>query len=156
VSLFAIALIIAAAFVHAAWNYLAKRVGGSNVFVWLFAAVSAVMYAPLALFVFFAENVTLDGTRIVFIVGSGVIHSFYFLALQRGYSVGDLSLVYPLARGTGPLLATIAAILIFGERPSFLALGGAGLVVGGVFLLTWGSGARMDARAARGQSATAC
>jgi drug/metabolite transporter (DMT)-like permease len=144
VSLFAIALIIAAAFVHAAWNYLAKRVGGSTVFVWLFAAVSAVLYAPLALFVLLSQNVVLDGTRIFFIIGSGVIHSFYFLALQRGYSVGELSLVYPLARGTGPMLSTIAAILIFGERPPFVALGGAGLVVAGVFLLTWSATALMD------------
>jgi len=64
VSFFAIALIIAAAFVYAAWNYLAKRVGGSTVFVWLFAAVSALLYAPLALFVLFSQNVVLDETRI--------------------------------------------------------------------------------------------
>jgi drug/metabolite transporter (DMT)-like permease len=50
--------------------------------------------------------------------------------------VGDLSLVYPLARGTGPLLATAAAIAFFGERPSLLALCGVMLIVAGVFLLT--------------------
>jgi len=155
VSLFAIALIVAAAFVHAAWNYLAKRVGGSPVFVWLFAAVSALLYAPLALIILVSQNVTLDATRGGFIVGSGVIHALYFLALQRGYSVGDLSLVYPLARGTGPLLSTLAAILFFGEHPSFLALVGTGLVVAGVFLLTWSATARVAARAARQQRAWA-
>jgi drug/metabolite transporter (DMT)-like permease len=155
VSLFTLALVLAAAFVHAAWNYLAKRVGGSTVFVWLFAAVSAVLYAPLALLILLTQNVTLDGTRGLFIVGSGIIHAIYFLTLQRGYRVGDLSLVYPLARGTGPLLSTVAAILFFGEHPSFLALGGTGLVIGGVFLLTWSATVQVDARAARQRRAWA-
>ncbi len=148
-SLFAISLILAAAVVHATWNFLAKRVGGSAAFVWLFAVLSVVLYAPLALFVLFTQNVTLEAPHWLFIFGSGLIHSFYFLALQRGYSVGDLSLVYPLARGTGPLLSTLAAILFFGERPSLLAGAGAALVVVGVFLLTASATARVDARAAR-------
>ncbi len=152
---FAIALIVAAAFVHATWNYLAKRVGGSAAFVWLFAAVSVLMYAPLALFILFTQNVMLDTPRILYIIGSGIIHSFYFMALQRGYAVGDLSLVYPLARGTGPMLSTIAAILFFGEHPSPFALAGAGMVIVGVFLLTWSATSRVDARTARKQRAWA-
>jgi drug/metabolite transporter (DMT)-like permease len=56
--------------------------------------------------------------------------------LQRGYAVGDLSLVYPLARGTGPLLATAAAIVLFGERPSLLVIFGIALITAGVFVLT--------------------
>ena len=54
-------------------------------------------------------------------VGSGVLHALYFVLLQRGYAAGDLSLVYPLARGTGPLLSGAAAIVFLGERPSALA-----------------------------------
>ena len=50
-------------------------------------------------------------------VGSGTIHLAYFLLLDRAYrSGGDLSVVYPLARATGPLLTIIAATLFFGER----------------------------------------
>ena len=67
--------------------------------------------------------------------GSGVLHAAYFVLLQRGYRDGDLSLVYPLARGTGPLLATLAAIALLGERPSALALAGAAIIVGAVFSL---------------------
>ncbi|MBI3536132.1 MAG: EamA family transporter [Chloroflexi bacterium] len=148
-TLFALSLIVAAAFTHATWNYLSKRVSGGAAFVWLFAALSAILYAPLAWYVFFSQNVMLDATRVLIIAGSGLIHALYFLALQRGYQAGDLSLVYPLARGTGPMLSTFAAILLFGERPSPLALGGALLVVGGVFLLTWSATARIDARGAR-------
>ncbi len=60
----------------------------------------------------------------------------YFLLLNQGYRVGDLSLVYPLARGTGPLLSSVAAISFLGERPSVIALVGALLIVGGAVILT--------------------
>jgi drug/metabolite transporter (DMT)-like permease len=56
--------------------------------------------------------------------------------LNQGYRAGDLSLVYPLARGTGPLLSSVAAILFLGERPSAIAVGGALLIIGGVVILT--------------------
>jgi len=72
--------------------------------------------------------------------GSGVLHLGYFVLLQRGYAVGDLSVVYPLARGTGPLLATAAAIVLFGERPSLLVYFGIALITAGVFVLTSESG----------------
>ena len=68
--------------------------------------------------------------------GSGVLHLGYFVLLQRGYAIGDLSLVYPLARGTGPLLATAAAIVLLGERPGTVALLGIALITIGVFMLT--------------------
>ncbi len=67
--------------------------------------------------------------------GSGALHALYFALLQRGYATGDLSLVYPLARGTGPLLSTTAAIVVLGERPSLLAVAGAAIVVTAVFSL---------------------
>jgi drug/metabolite transporter (DMT)-like permease len=63
------------------------------------------------------------------------LHTCYFTLLQTGYRVGDLSLVYPLARGTGPMLSTAAAIAFFGERPTGLALAGAACVCAGVFVV---------------------
>ena len=71
-----------------------------------------------------------------FMAGSAVLHTAYFVLLNEGYRAGDLSLVYPLARGTGPLLSSIAAILLLGERPSALAIAGGLLIVLGVVLLT--------------------
>ena len=136
-SLFAFALILTAAFVHASWNYLAKRSGGTAGFVWAYSVLSVAIYAPLAIFVLISQNITLTPTQLLVIAASGLIHSCYFLALQQGYRVGDFSLVYPLARGTGPMLSTTAAILFLGERPSWVAMGGAVLIIGGVFLLTW-------------------
>jgi len=77
---------------------------------------------------------------LLFMFGTGVLHLGYFLSLQEGYRVGDLSVVYPLARGTGPLLASGAAIVLFGERPGPVAVAGILLIVLGVFLLGWEPG----------------
>jgi drug/metabolite transporter (DMT)-like permease len=141
VTAFAFGLVLAAAFIHATWNYLAKRAGdGGAAFVWLFAAISSVFYAPVAIVVFFWQKPQIGPLQLVFMVGSALIHVVYFLILQKGYRKGDLSLVYPLARGTGPTIATLVAILFLGERPSALALLGAFLVVAGVFFLSRGSG----------------
>jgi drug/metabolite transporter (DMT)-like permease len=120
---------------------LAKRVGdGGPVFVWLFGLCSVLIYAPLAVVVVLVSAPHLGPVQLLFMFGSGVLHLGYFVLLQRGYAVGDLSLVYPLARGTGPLLATAAAIVLFGERPSLLALVGIGLITAGVFVLSSDSG----------------
>ena len=136
-TVFALVLVLAAATFHATWNLLAKRVGdGGAVFVWLFGSLAMVIYAPLAVVVVLLERPHLGLEALVFMFGSGVLHLGYFVLLQRGYAVGDLSLVYPLARGTGPLLATAAAIVLLGERPGVVALLGIGLIATGVFLLT--------------------
>ncbi len=141
-TLLALALIVVSAFMHAGWNFFAKRAKGGVVFTWLFAALTAVIYMPVGVFYWRWQHVTLDALTLFFIVGSAVIHVAYFLLLQRGYRTGDLSLVYPLARGSGPLLATLGAVLFLGERPSTLALTGTLLIVVSVILLTGGGAFR--------------
>ena len=59
----------------------------------------------------------LTGLNWVFLAGTGVLQAGYFLFLQTGYRLGDLSLVYPIGRGTGALLAALAGIVLLGERP---------------------------------------
>ncbi|HEX9157561.1 MAG TPA: DMT family transporter [Syntrophales bacterium] len=135
---FALALILVAAFIHASWNFLAKRVGGGAVFVWLFAALSAAVYLPIALGVYLWQRPHIGGIEALFLLGSAVLHLFYFLLLQRGYAHGDLSVVYPVARGSGPMLSTAAAIGILGEQPTLLAMAGAALIVAGVFIISGG------------------
>ncbi|MCM8748139.1 DMT family transporter [Thermomicrobiaceae bacterium CFH 74404] len=138
-TLFALGLILAAAFCHATWNLLAKRVGSGAPFIWLFGTLGALIYGPLAIGIILWQRPELGLPQLVFIVGSALLHIAYFLLLQQGYRVGDLSLVYPLARGTGPMLSTLGAIALFGERPSPLALAGAALIIGSIFLLTGGA-----------------
>lgn len=132
----ALSLVLAAAFVHASWNFLAKRVGGGVAFIWLFGLLSVLLYAPLAVTTLIWQQPQMGWIQLGFMVGSGMIHAAYFLLLQQGYRVGDLSLVYPLARGTGPMLSTLAAIVIFGERPTWVAIGGTILIAGGIVLFT--------------------
>jgi drug/metabolite transporter (DMT)-like permease len=135
-SILALVLIVISAVIHATWNLLAKRSGGGAVFVWLMVALSTVLYAPVAIALFLIQRPHLTSVSLWLMLGSGALHVVYFLLLQQGYRVGDLSLVYPLARGTGPMLSTAAAIGVFGERPSGLALVGVGLIGLGAFLLT--------------------
>lgn len=132
----ALVLVLGSAVIHATWNYYAKRVSGGAGFIWLATTIQAIAYAPLALIVILRERPVIGLPELVAIVGSAIIHIGYFLLLSRGYRTGDLSLVYPLARGTGPMLSTAAAILLLGERPTPLALGGALLIGLGVFVLT--------------------
>src|SRR6185436_13975149 len=65
-----------------------------------------------------------------------VIHTAYFMLLDRGYRSGDMSVVYPLARGTGPLITMLCAVLFLHEQPGPLAVLGAFAIGAGAFLLT--------------------
>ena len=132
----ALALIFAAAFVHASWNYLLKRSGGGTAFVWLFAVTSAVIYAPLAAVVVWWTQPALTAMSFVLMAASAVIHTAYFMLLDRGYRTGDLSLVYPLARGSAPLVTVTVAVLLLGEQPSSIAIAGALLIAAGAVVLT--------------------
>lgn len=135
---YALILVLSAACIHASWNYLTKLVAGGASFLWLFSMFSALIYMPLAIAVLLIQQPDLGSTELWFCLLSAIIHLGYFMLLQRGYALGDLSLVYPLARATGPLLATIAAIIIFAERPSTPAIAGGALIIAGVFFLTGG------------------
>jgi drug/metabolite transporter (DMT)-like permease len=136
----ALALVLLSAVLHAAWNYLVKRAGATGAaFTWLFAGWSAALIAPVALWFFATGRARLNVVGALLLLGSAALHAVYFILLQRGYRTGDLSLVYPLARGTGPLLATAAAVALLGERPPLPAVAGALLVGAGAFVLTGGT-----------------
>jgi drug/metabolite transporter (DMT)-like permease len=149
-TLLALALVLAAGSFHATWNLLAKRASSGvsgPAFVWLCIALSMLIFAPVAAIVL-SENPHVGTLGLLFMFGTGILHTGYFLSLQEGYRVGDLSMIYPLARGTGPLLASAAAIALFDERPGPLGAAGILLIVSGVFLLAWepDSGSRGSAK----------
>jgi drug/metabolite transporter (DMT)-like permease len=135
----AFALIAAAAGAHASWNFFAKQARGGLPFVWLAGLCATSAYAAPAAIQLLLSDKHVTGAGIAFMAGSGCLHSAYFTTLQRGYAEGDLSVVYPLARGTGPALSVVLAIVILGERPGAIALVGAALVVIGVLSLARGS-----------------
>jgi drug/metabolite transporter (DMT)-like permease len=131
----ALALILAAAFIHASWNLLNKRASGHATFTWIVAVLSACFYFPVAAAAIFYWQAQVSFAAMGLMAGSAVLHTAYFVLLNEGYRAGDLSLVYPLARGTGPLLSSIAAVLFLGERPSAMAIAGGLLIVLGVVML---------------------
>jgi drug/metabolite transporter (DMT)-like permease len=136
-----LALVLGSALVHATWNLWTKQLGPnvrSASLLWLLTAISSVCYAPFVLWLLHEHAWRPDGPALALIIGSGVIHVGYFVLLLRGYRVGDLSVVYPLARGTGPLLATAGAVLLLGERPNLLSVTGALLIAAGVLVVTTG------------------
>ncbi|WP_371362261.1 EamA family transporter [Sporomusa rhizae] len=131
----ALFLLICAAFCHASWNFIAKQACGGAIFVWLFNAAASIVYIPIVIGSMWVTQSSFSWDYTIFMLGSAVLHVGYFLLLNKGYHVGDLSLVYPLARGTGPLISVLAAILFLGEQPSLLALIGTVFIAIGVFLL---------------------
>ncbi|WGW12065.1 DMT family transporter [Saxibacter everestensis] len=142
-STLALLLVLGGAFAHATWNLAAKGGASSGPpFVWVCSLVSVIVLAPFAVFTLATTDV-LWGPMLLGGGISGILHAGYFLLLQRGYLAGDISLVYPMARGSGPLLSVIFAVVLFGERPSLLALLGAAAVIAGVAVIGL-AGARLQ------------
>ena len=132
----AFVLVLLAAVAHSTWNLLAKRAAHSTHLIWFASLGETVLFLPLAIWVLEQSQWRLSLRAAAFLLATGILHVFYFQCLQRGYRVGDLSVVYPLARGTGPLLSFCGAILALHEHPSRLATVGALLVSFGILLLS--------------------
>lgn len=137
-TLLATVLVLVSALLHATWNLLAKRAAGGVEFLWLLSCVTVVAYLPVALAYVVLLQPQLSTAHVGLAVLSGIVHIGYFTALQRGYRHADLSLVYPLARGSGPVLATAIAVIALGERPGAAALAGTVVIVASVFVLSGG------------------
>jgi drug/metabolite transporter (DMT)-like permease len=132
----AFTLVLISAATHALWNFLVKRSGAAGpVFIWLFTLPSVAVLAPIAIWMIAANQVSFSPQAALFLAGSAAIHTVYFILLARGYREGDLSVVYPIARGTGPLLAGAIAIVALREYPSIGAVVGAFCIAGGAMML---------------------
>jgi len=136
VSLFALGLVLTSAVFHATWNLLAKRAGADTPFLWLAYVVGAIVFAPFAVGILVIAQPALGWPALLFVAVAVSLQTLYFATLTAGYRAGDLSLVYPIARASGPLLATAGAIAIFGEHPTAIAISGALAIVAGAFVLT--------------------
>lgn len=136
----ALALVLLAAVLHATWNLAAKRAGGDHRFSFIAAAMVTVGWLPLVLWTGLDEVGRWTLSAWLCVMASAVLHLVYFLVLLRGYRVSDLTVVYPVARGSGPLLSVLGAALWLHEPLSFTGAAGALLVCGGVFVLAGGPG----------------
>ena len=135
----ALLLLLAAACMHATWNFFAKGARNDLALNFLSAACASIAYVPVVLAVVIIERPSFGWEALGFLAVSSALQVAYFFMLGQGYRRGDLSLVYPLARGTGPIIAVIGGIILFDERPTWLALAGAALVVGGIVVMSWSS-----------------
>tara|TARA_B110000263_G_scaffold140593_1_gene121910 strand:- start:938 stop:1645 length:708 start_codon:yes stop_codon:yes gene_type:complete len=79
----------------------------------------------------------MDFPGLWFLLASVVLHVFYFILLARGYATGDLSLVYPVARGMGPMLVPVLAVILLGEIVETMAIVGIAAIVGGIYTISW-------------------
>ncbi len=136
----ALALVILAGLIHASWNIAAKRGGGDSRFALLTNFALALVWAPVGAWFGWQEMAAWGWPEYALVTVSGALHLVYFLVLLRGYRRADLTVVYPLARGSGPLLTSMVAITFLGEQLSaWGALGIFGVVIG-VFLIAGGPG----------------
>lgn len=136
----ALALIVLAGLIHASWNIAAKKAGGDARFAFFTSVVMMVVWAPVGLW---ASRGVLPGwgwAEWTVVTVSGLLHVLYYIVLLRGYRKADLTVVYPLARGSGPLLSSLVAITLLGEQISAMGVAGIAGVVGGVFLIAGGPG----------------
>lgn len=143
---FALALVLAAALLHALWNVAAKKAGGDHHFVFMGAVMIVVLWAPVG---------WVAGAPVVpgwgweewgLVLASGLAHLAYFNVLLKGYRVSDLTVVYPVARGTGPLLSSVCAAVLLGETFGVAsALGVAGITLG-IWLIAGGTSLRARAQ----------
>ena len=136
----ALALVVLAGLIHASWNIAAKKAGGDVRFAAFSALVMMVFWAPVGLWLGWQQVPAWGGREWALVVASALLHVAYFIILLRGYRKADLTVVYPLARGSGPLLSSMVAIVLLGEQISALGLAGIVAVVGGVFLIAGGPG----------------
>lgn len=126
----ALLLVLLAAVCHTTWNLLLKR-ASERLTTQAGALAWGVVLASPVLLVHSARD--LPPAAWALIVASALFEAGYVFALTAAYGAGDLSLVYPVARGSATLLVLPLAVVLLGERPSASGLAGIGLVLAGVF-----------------------
>lgn len=136
----AFAIVLLAGLIHAGWNIAAKRAGGDARFAFFTSVCMMVGWAPLGLWLARDAVPGWGAADWTAVAASGLLHVGYFVVLLRGYRAADLTVVYPVARGSGPLLSSATAVALLGERLSWLGAAGIAGVVGGVFLIAGGPG----------------
>ena len=127
----AMAIVLASAVLHAGWNFLLKKSERKIVFIWWFLLFSGIFYLPM--FLYYVPQVSIPVRGWYCIVATGLLHGVYFWCMGGAYQRGDLSLVYPLARGSGPLFIPIFAMILLREDISGLGMAGIALIVVGIY-----------------------
>ncbi|HET7182827.1 MAG TPA: EamA family transporter [Candidatus Limnocylindrales bacterium] len=132
----AIVLVLVAAVLHAGWNVLLKTSGDTLTTAVRLQAIGTVVLLPVAVAAWLVnDRPAVSGTAFALAMGSAVLEATYFVCLASAYRRGGLSLVYPLARGSAPLLAVAVGIGVLGEQLAPLALIGVAFLLAGILLV---------------------
>jgi drug/metabolite transporter (DMT)-like permease len=131
----ALALALGAAFLHALWNVLLAGSRDSVAATGALLLFGVALLAPAALVAVALSDEALSAVALPFVAASAVLELAYFVLLARAYRGGELGVVYPVARGSAPVLVLGAAVLGLGKGVSVLAALGVVLVAAGVLLL---------------------
>lgn len=123
--------VIGAAFLHAVWNAAVK--GSSDKLLGMSAIVFGHMI-PAAFALFFFELPSQES--LPYMIGGIIFHFGYQVFLLSAYKIGDFTQVYPIARGTGPLVVTVVSVLFLGVELSLQELAAVGLIVTGIMSLS--------------------
>jgi drug/metabolite transporter (DMT)-like permease len=120
----AVVLVLIAALCHASWNLLVRKSPVPELTNWFMVFLGTFIALPFAVYLIIDRAPSSTGW--IFIAGTVILHIGYFFTLGRAYKHGDLSVVYPIARGLGLALIPVFGILVLGEHVSVQA--GAGIV----------------------------
>ena len=143
----ALLIVLLAAALHAIWNLIAKQLGGGAAVAVTFLSVGVIAWIPVVV-VAVGHGASFGGPRgLAWATVGGSLQAVYFVLLQRAYRHGDLSVVYPLARGSGPLFAVAGGVLIYAETPGTAGILGAIAVSAGAVVLLGGSWRRVPSGA---------
>ena len=140
-------MVLVSACLHAGWNFAARKASGNLCAMWLGMWAAGLCCLPFA--IVSGPSVEALGDALPYMLATGVIHSFYFVLLGRAYATGEISFVYPTARGSGVAATAVAAALVLGERVS--TVGGLGIAAVSLGVLAMGLRAfanSLDRRAA--------
>ena len=125
----AVVLVLLAALCHASWNILVRKSPVPEITNWFMAFLGGVVVLPFASYLLVTKAPSATGW--IFVVGTIILHIGYFFTLGRAYKHGDLSVVYPVARGLGLVLIPVFGVLILKESVSIhAALGIAAIFLG--------------------------
>ncbi|MFC1805908.1 EamA family transporter [Planctomycetota bacterium] len=131
----ALALVLASALLHAVWNLLLKRARDRFAFVWWYLLVPTLLFSPMVFLTWDGGTWGLSGRSLLCGLASGVFQAANLMAMSWAYREGDLSVVYPLARGTGQALTVALGVCVLDETLSPLGALGVGLVFVGVYVV---------------------
>lgn len=131
--IFPLVLVTLSALIHSTWNFFFKKSEDPVIYIFWAKIFQILIYFPIIIYILYKTHLNREG--IAPIIGSGIVHFFYWLFISLGYKYGDLSLVYPIARSS-PLLIALFSFFIFGEKINLYGFIGIILIISGIYFIS--------------------